>query len=100
MELPLLLEEWLQMLCERCREALYTQPFGKSGLEHEEVSSLAGIESAIHVGCNENVEVWWQRQLFKGVGVAGSRRMVLRCEQAHGRSLGSGGVFKVASQVR
>ena len=47
-----MLEEWLQMLCERGREALYAQPFCKNGLEHEEVSGLAGIESAIHVGCD------------------------------------------------
>ena len=56
---PLMLKERLQVLTERGREALYPEPFGESCLESEKVSGFAQIESAVHVGVNENAEVWW-----------------------------------------
>ena len=59
MKSPLMLKERLQVLTERGQEALHPEPFGESCLESEKVSGFAQIESAVHVGVNENAEVWW-----------------------------------------
>ena len=42
MEPPLVLEEGFQVLCER-----------------KEVSGLAGVKGAVHIGCQEYAEVRW-----------------------------------------
>ena len=58
-ELPLMLEERLQVLCKRGWEALYSQPFGEGILERKEVSGFAGVKGTVHIGCQENAEMWW-----------------------------------------
>ena len=42
---------------------------GEGRLESEEVSGLAGVESPIHIGCDEDPKVWWECQLIKGEDV-------------------------------
>ena len=58
-ELPLVLEERLQVLCKGWWEALYSQPFCESSLKGKEVSGFAGVKSAVHIGCQEDAEVLW-----------------------------------------
>ena len=65
-ESPLVLEEGFQVLAERGRESLQTEPFGESRLEREEVAGFAGIDAA-HIGVKENAEVWWYNVLWSKV---------------------------------
>ena len=58
-ESPLMLEQRVQVLCKGGGESLGAKPLGESSLESEEVFGLAGIESAVHIGCEENAKMWW-----------------------------------------
>ena len=35
------------------------EPFGESCLEDKEISGLAGVKGAVHIGCQEDAEVRW-----------------------------------------
>ena len=59
MEPPLVLEEGFQVLCEGGWKALNAQPFCEGRLECKEVSGLAGVKGAVHIGCQEYAEVRW-----------------------------------------
>ena len=45
------------------------EPLRVSLLESEEVAGLAGVISAVHVGVEENGEMWWKLQLVQGEDV-------------------------------
>ena len=47
------------MLTERGREALQSEPFCEGGLEREKISGFAGEEGAVHIGVQEDAEMWW-----------------------------------------
>ena len=68
-ESPLMLEGRSQVLCKGGGESLGAKPLGKGILESEEVSGFAGVECAVHIGCEENAKMRWQCQLFKGEDV-------------------------------
>ena len=55
---PLVLEERFQMLCEGWWKSLKLKPFGIGRLECEEITCLAGIVGAVHVGVEKDVKVW------------------------------------------
>ena len=82
------------------------EPFRVGRLESEEITGLAGVVGAVHVGVEEDVEVWREVQLVQCknvaavVGVPGSWRRLRRWLHAQQRSAGSGGEWRVSSQVR
>ena len=45
------------------------EPLRVSLLESKEVAGLAGVISAVHVGVEENGEMWWKLQLVQGEDV-------------------------------
>ena len=47
------------------------EPFRVGCLESEEVASLAGIVCTVHVGVEEDVEVWWEVVQCKNVVAIG-----------------------------
>ena len=55
-----MLEERFQMLCKGWWKPLKPEPFCVGRLESEEITCLAGIVGAAHVGVEKNVEVWWE----------------------------------------
>ena len=77
---PLVLEERLQMLREGWWKPLELKPFCVSRLKCKEVTRLAGIVGAVHVGAEKDVEVWWEMELVecenldRGGGCEGGRR--------------------------
>ena len=72
---PLVLEERVQVLGERCGEPLKSEPFCKGCLESKEVTGLAWVEGAVHIGIEEDAEMWWQCELIQSeyVVVVGHR---------------------------
>ena len=57
-----MLEERVQVLGERCGESLKSEPFCEGCLESKEVTGFAWVEGAVHIGIEEDAEMWWQCQ--------------------------------------
>ena len=54
---PLVLEERFQMLCKGWWKPLKLEPFCVGRLESEDITCLAGVVGAAHVGVEKDVEV-------------------------------------------
>ena len=70
-----MLEERVQVLGERCGESLKSEPFCEGCLESKEVTGFAWVEGAVHIGIEEDAEMWWQCELIQSeyVVVVGHR---------------------------
>ena len=47
------------MLGERGGEPLESEPFCEGCLKSEEVTSFGWVEGAVHIGIEEEAEMWW-----------------------------------------
>ena len=64
-EAPLVLEERLQVLNKGGREPLELEPFGVGRSESEEVTGLAWVVGAVHVGVKKDARVCGELELIQ-----------------------------------
>ena len=66
---PLVLKERFNVLVKGWRKTLGAKPSAKGSLKGEDVASLGGIKSAVHIGIEKDSQVRWELKVAQGKNV-------------------------------